>query len=85
MSFYVARFPQCMKDTPDMETPSKIWYVGHLFLWVITGLVCYVVWKDKNAEAARKHLIHSIWLGLILPILAFGLGFAASLVFGIEV
>ena len=43
-----------MKDTLDMETPSKIWYVGHLFLWVITGLVCYVVWKDKNAEAARK-------------------------------
>ncbi len=54
-------------DTPveQKSYPSKIWYVGHFFLWIITGLVCYLIWKDKNKEAARKHLIHSIWIGLI--------------------
>ncbi len=71
-------------ETPT-STPSKIWYVGHIFFWVITGLVCYILWKDKNLEAARKHLIHSIWLGLLLPIMVFAAGFGASLLFGIEI
>ena len=74
-----------MDTPPKTETPSKIWYVGHLLFWVVTGLVCYVLWKDRNLEAARKHLIHSVWLGLILPMSLFGIAFAASLFFGIEI
>ncbi len=70
-----------MEQSP---TPSKIWYVGHVFFWVITGLVCYVLWKDKNQEAARRHLIHSIWLGMVLPVAVFVAGFGASLLFGTE-
>ena len=54
-------------DTPveQKSYPSKIWYVGHLFFGIITGLICYIIWQDKNKEAARKHLIHSIWIGFI--------------------
>ena len=77
-----------MDNTPtpsNMETPSKIWYVGHLFFWIITGLICYIIWKDRNLEAARSHLIHSIWLGLLLPIALFGIGVVASLLFGFDV
>ncbi len=66
-------------------TPSKLWYVGHLFFWIITGLICYILWKDRNLEAARKHLVHSIWLGLLLYVLTFAGGFGASLLFGLEI
>ena len=70
---------------PSTSSPSKLWYFGHVFFWVITGLICYILWKDKNPGAARKHLIHSIWLGLLLPVLLFAGAFTASLLFGIEV
>ena len=46
--------------------PSKWWYVGHLFFWVITGLVVYILYKDTNREAARKHLIVSLVLGIVV-------------------
>lgn len=48
--------------------PSKWWYVGHLFFWVITGLVVYILYKDTNKEAARKHLIVSLVLGVVAAI-----------------
>ena len=50
-------------DRPPV--PSKWWYVGHLFFWVITGLVVYILYKDTNKEAARKHLIVSLVLGIV--------------------
>lgn len=50
-----------------MEGPSKIWWIAHVFLWVVSGLACYVLWKEKNLEAARKHLIHSLWIGIVVP------------------
>ncbi len=53
----------------DSERPSPLWYIGHIFFWVITGLICYLVWKDRNIEAARRHLIHSIWLGIAVWVL----------------
>lgn len=70
-----------METQPTTEAPSKLWYVGHVLFWVITGLVCYVLWKDKNPVVARRHLIHSIWIGMVLPVAAFG----ASLLLGIEI
>ena len=48
--------------------PSKWWYVGHAFFWVITGLVVYILYKDTNKEAARKHLIVSLVLGIVVAI-----------------
>lgn len=49
------------------ESPSKIWYFLHLFLWIMTGLLCYMSWRKKNPAAAKKQLIHSVWIGLIIP------------------
>ena len=48
--------------------PSKWWYVGHAFFWIITGLVVYVLYKDTNKEAARRHLIVSIFLGVVVAV-----------------
>ena len=63
--------------------PSKLWYVGHVFFWIITGLICYILWKERNIESARKHLKHSIWLGLLLPVIMFAIGGATTLLFGL--
>lgn len=54
------------------ETPSKFWYILHIFFGILTGIACFLLWKDRNPQAARKHLIHSIWIplvALILPML----------------
>ncbi len=51
-----------MSIPSNERSPSKIWYVGHLFFWIITGLICYIIWKDENKQMAKKHLIHSIWI-----------------------
>jgi len=54
-----------MSKPETKKVPSKWWYVGHIFCWVITGLICYILWKEENLKAAKKHLIHSIWIGII--------------------
>lgn len=46
--------------------PSKWWYVGHLLFWVVTGLICYVLYKDTHPREARHHLITSIWLQMVV-------------------
>jgi len=46
--------------------PGKIWYVGHLFFWVVTGLICFVLYKDTHPKEARHHLITSIWLQMVV-------------------
>ena len=38
--------------------PRIIWWVAHVFLGAIAGLVVYVLYK--NPAAARKHLIFSV-------------------------
>ena len=48
--------------------PSKFWYVAHLFLWVISGLVVYVLYKDTNRAMARRHLIVSLVLGAVVAV-----------------
>ena len=48
------------------ETPSRLWYVAHVFFWIISGIICYIVWKERNREAARRHLIHSLWLPFVV-------------------
>ena len=45
----------------NIEEPSKWWYLGHLFFWVISGLVCYALYKESNKPAAKRHLIRSLW------------------------
>lgn len=62
-----------------LPVPSKWWYVGHLFFWVITGLVVYILYKDTNKEAARKHLIVSLVLGIVAMVGIVSLLFAIEL------
>ena len=65
--------------TGAAPVPSKWWYVGHLFFWVITGLVVYILYKDTNREAARKHLIVSLVLGVVAAIVVIAVMVAAEL------
>ena len=51
---------------PAPKNPHFMWYVAHAFFWVITGLICYLLYKDTNPKAARKHLITSIWLSFAI-------------------
>ncbi len=44
------------------RSPSKMWYIAHVFFWVVTGIICYIVWKDDNRQMAKKHLIVSLWM-----------------------
>jgi len=65
------------------KKPSNWWWVGHLFFGIITGLVVYVIWKDDNQKMAKKHLIHSIWIGIVvcfLPVIILLIMFGALLV-----
>ncbi len=48
------------------QAPSRLWWVAHVFFWVISGLICYLVWKDRNNDAAKKHLIHSLWIPIVI-------------------
>ncbi len=50
---------------PKPATPSKLWYAGHVFFWVITGLICYILWQDQNQEAARRFMA-SLLFGLAI-------------------
>ena len=45
---------------PQMEKPHPIWWLAHLFFGILSGLVVYVLYKDKNPAAARYHLIGSL-------------------------
>lgn len=47
------------------EKPRVIWYVAHIFLGVISGLVVYVLYKDKNPAAAKHHLVFSVLIWVI--------------------
>ena len=60
----------CSNPVP---VPSKWWYLGHAFFWIITGLVVYVLYKDTNKAAARAHLIVSIFLGVAGAIVFIGI------------
>ena len=53
---------------PPARGPSRLWYVGHVFLGVISGLVCYLVWRDQDIKAARRHLVWSMVITIIIGI-----------------
>ena len=74
-----------MDKKADPGSPSKIWYVGHAFFWVITGLICFILWEEKNPDAARRHLIHSIWIGVVIPVVLSAVFMAALLIIGADI
>lgn len=50
------------------ERPHVIWWLAHLILGVVSGLVVYVLYKDRNIEAARRHLIGSVVIMIVVMI-----------------
>ena len=45
--------------------PHFAWYLAHVVLGVISGLVVYVLYKENNHAAARRHLIFSVIIWVI--------------------
>lgn len=56
-----------MSDETSSPKPNPhwIWWFGHIILGVVSGLVVYVLYKDKNYEAAKMHLIASIIIWVV--------------------
>lgn len=48
------------------ENISPWWYAGYLFLGITAGLAFYVLYKESNQAIARRHLIMSIWLPIVV-------------------
>lgn len=48
------------------ERISLWWYVGYVCLGITVGLVFYVLYKEHIPQTARRHLIMSIWLPLVV-------------------
>lgn len=65
----------------SLEVPNKLWYVAHIFFSILTGLICYILWKDKNPKMAKKHLILSIPLSFVFMILSLSLTVMSQLSF----
>lgn len=61
------------------EKPHIIWWVAHIFLGVISGLVVYILYKEKNPAEARRHLVFSV----IIWVIGAAASFAVSLVLGV--
>ena len=57
-----------------------MWWVAYVFLGVISGLVVYVLYKDKNPAAVRRHLIFSVIVWLI----GAAASFAVTILLGAE-
>ena len=52
-----------------MDRPENIslwWYVGYATMGITVGLVFYVLHKEFMPQIARRHLIMSIWLPLVV-------------------
>ena len=63
-----------MEGERAAEKPHVAWWVAHVFLGVISRLVVYILYKDKNPAAARKHLIFSVIIWLIGAAASFAVG-----------
>ena len=48
--------------------PHYIWWLAHIILGVISGLVVYILYKDRNPEAARFHLVMSLVIMIVVGV-----------------
>ena len=44
-----------MEGERAAEKPHIVWWVAHVFLGVISGLVVYILYKDKNPAVFSRH------------------------------
>lgn len=58
-----------VEDNNQTPRPSSLWYLGHIFIGIVSGLICYLLWHEKNKKAAKKHLIVSIVLSFVPAII----------------
>lgn len=55
-----------LADVGGSERISLWWYVGYACLGITAGLAFYVLHKEPMPQVARRHLIMSIWLPLVV-------------------
>ena len=39
------------------ESPSRLWYVAYVFLWVPAGIACYFAWRSRDMEEAKEAVL----------------------------
>ncbi len=44
-----------MEGERAAEKPHIVWWVAHVFLGVISGLVVYILCRDKNPAVFSRH------------------------------
>ncbi|RNJ78679.1 MAG: hypothetical protein EB829_04220 [Nitrosopumilus sp. H8] len=54
-----------VENNEQLPKPSSLWYLGHIFIGIVSGLICYLLWHEKNKKAAKRHLIASIILSFV--------------------
>ena len=64
------------------DKPHPVWWIGHFCLGVLTGLAVYLLYKDKNPEAARRHLVYSVIIHTVLAAVTFSLLVAMWVILG---
>ena len=47
------------------ESPSRLWYVAYVFLWVPAGIACYFAWRSRDMEEAKRQFWYSTWIGVL--------------------
>lgn len=47
-------------------SPSKVWFILHAFLGLISGLIVYFKYRSTNPHAAKMHIVYSLVIGLIV-------------------
>lgn len=60
-----------------MEKPHFIWWFAHIVLGIITGLVVYLLYKEKNPTTARRHLIGSVIIMIVFSLFFLSFAFLA--------
>ena len=51
--------------------PTRAWYVVHVLIGVISGIIVYAMYRKDNPAAARTHLIVSIVLTFAMFVMGY--------------
>ena len=60
------------------ESPSRLWYVGHMFFGILSGILCFLKWRKTNRRMAIRHLLHSLWIPFVMFLPAIFIGMLLS-------
>ncbi len=65
--------------SPAAPWPSRAWYIVHILLGVLSGIIVFVLYRHDNPRAARHHLLVSIGLTVLVPLVTFALIFLGAI------